>query len=77
MTDLPLVPAAPAPDGVWLRQFTESLLERRPGLPRFTACELGLQAFQAMYLLTPQEAAELWDEHMIATNLAWRRLAGH
>jgi hypothetical protein len=76
MTDLPLLPPTPAPDAEWLRQFTAHLLQKRPGLPRFSARLLALQAFQAMHLLTPYEACELWDQRMIATNPGWRRLAG-
>jgi hypothetical protein len=76
MTTLPLLSTAPAPDAQWLRQFTRHLLFKRPALPRFSARQLALQAFEAMYLLTPYEACELWDQRMLATNSSWRRMAG-
>jgi hypothetical protein len=70
------MPEAPAPDAEWLRQFTLHLRTKRPGVPMFSARQLALQAHQAMHLLTPYEASELWDEHMLATNASWRRMAG-
>ena len=70
------IPEAPAPDGAWMRRFTEHLLAKRPDLPLFSARHMAPQAFEAMHLLGPAEAAELWDQRMLATNPAWRRLAG-
>ena len=76
MTSHQWIPEAPAPDGAWMRAFTAHLLEMRPDLPLFTARYMAPQAFAAMHLLTPAEAAELWDERMLATNRGWRGLAG-
>jgi hypothetical protein len=70
------IPSAPAPDDAWMREFTDRLRAKRPELPVFSARHMAPEAFKAMHLLTPAEAAELWDERMIATNRAWRRLAG-
>ncbi len=35
-------------------------------LSRLSARQLSLQAFEAMFLLTPRKAAELWDARMSA-----------
>ena len=70
------IPEAPTSDGAWMRSFTGHLLARRPELPLFSARQMAPQAFEAMFLLAPDEAAELWDERMLATNRAWRGLAG-
>ena len=70
------IPEPPVLDGDWMRSFTGHLLARRPELPLFSARQMAPQAFEAMFLLTPAEAAEWWDERMLATNPGWRGLAG-
>jgi hypothetical protein len=75
VTELAYVPKAPAPDIEWMRQFTDHLRAKRPRLPVFSARQLALQAFAAMFLLTPHEACELWDQKMLATVPLWRNLA--
>ena len=75
MTAHQWIPDAPAPDDAWMLQFTEHLRAHRPDLPVFSARQMAPEGFEVMHLLTPQEAAELWDECMVATNASWRRLA--
>ena len=70
------IPEAPTPDGAWMRSFTGHLIARRPELPLFSARQMAPQAFEAMFLLAPLEAAELWDERMLATSPGWRGPAG-
>ena len=62
MGALKLVLPTPPVDVVWTRLFTEYLIARRPGIGACVAEQSAAAAFSAMFLLTPYEAVDWWDE---------------
>ncbi len=76
MTASRWIPVAPAPDGAWMDRFAGHLLARRPELPISSVRQMAPEAFEAMHLLAPLEAAEWWDQRLLAMDPDWRRQAG-
>jgi hypothetical protein len=71
---LSFLPKPPPPDLTWLRSFTIHLLTLAPKLDTDTALAFARHAFDAMFLLAPTEAAEIWDETMTSRIVSWRSL---
>jgi hypothetical protein len=71
---LSFLPKPPPPDAGWLRHFTLHLLRLAPKLDTETAMAFAPHAFDAMFLLPPREAAEIWDETMTSRIVSWRSL---
>jgi len=71
---LSFLPKPPPPDPGWLRGFTLHLLQLAPKLDIDTAMTFARHAFDAMFLLPPCEAAEIWDETMTCRIVSWRSL---
>jgi len=71
---LSFLPKPPPPDPRWLRSFALHLLRLAPKLDTATAMTFAFHAFDAMFLLAPGEAAEIWDETMTSRIVSWRSL---
>ncbi len=71
---LAFLPSPPQPDPGWMRRFTVHLLTLAPKLDAATAMAFAAHAFDAMFLLAPTEAAEIWDETMSSRIVSWRGL---
>jgi hypothetical protein len=74
VTQFVLIPQVPERDPQWLGGFVRQLMRMRPKLGRESAVHHSLHAFNAMFLLSPIEAAQLWDETMSAQLPSWAKL---
>jgi hypothetical protein len=65
----------PPPDATWRRLFVDYLIDRRPSISAPVAEQSAAAAFEAMFLLTPYEAVDWWDQAMSQRLNTWGRAA--